>query len=382
MRSLGAYLHVPFCSSRCGYCDFNTYTATELHRDGTTISVGNYADYLVREMGLTRLVLAHESRELTSIFFGGGTPTLLPAADLVRILSHVKDEFGLSANAEVTTEANPDSVDRDYLATLREGGFNRVSFGHQSSSPKVLTLLERTHTPGRTWEAVSWARDVGFEHVSIDLIYGSPHETDDELLLTLDEVSKADIDHVSAYSLIVEPGTRLATQVSRGQVPPPNDDIAAHRYTMIDERLGELGFQWYEVSNWAKQGGQCDHNLGYWRNHDWLGLGPGAHGHMSGVRSWNVKHPAQWALRIEGDDLPIAGSEQLSASDINRENIMLSLRLREGLPIDELELNARQEIDKLVSERLLDPESLDCGRATLTLKGRLLADGIVARLWS
>lgn len=380
-RTLGAYVHVPFCASRCGYCDFNTYTAPELERDGTSVSPTTYAERVIHEIQLTKSAVNTDARKIDTVFFGGGTPTMLSAADLVSILAALRERFGLRDGAEVTTEANPDSVTREYLAELHAGGFTRVSFGHQSSSANVLRILERTHTPGRTWEAVRWAREVGFEHVSVDLIYGTPGETEDDLRATLDDVARADVDHVSAYSLIVENGTRLAAQVKRGEVAQPSDDVAAARYVVIDEHLAAHGFTWYEVSNWAKPGGECMHNIGYWHNDDWLGIGPGAHAHMKGTRSWNVKHPAAWAALIDDGQLAIADSEVLKPADIAHEDIMLRLRLREGLSLGVLSVKGIGQALMAVDEGLLDESEFVQGLAVLTDKGRLLADGLVARLW-
>jgi len=380
-RSLGAYVHVPFCGSRCGYCDFNTYTASELQRDGTSVSADTYAQRVVDEIRLTAQHKADFRQPLETIFFGGGTPTLLPAIDLNRILQELSSSYALAENCEVTTEANPDSVDKEYLETLRAGGFTRISFGHQSSSQRVLQILDRTHSSGRTWQAVAWAKEVGFEHVSVDLIYGSPHETDEDLQLTLDEVSVAPVDHVSAYSLIVEPGTRLAATIKRGELPSPSDDVAAARYEMVDNALTEIGMNWYEVSNWSLPGGECRHNIAYWRNQDWLGIGPGAHAHFDGLRQWNVKHPAAWAALVDSGELPVSDSEQLSAIDVAHENIMLALRLRTGLALSELSLSALEQAEVALADDLLEAEPFNNGLAVLTFKGRLLADGLVARLW-
>jgi len=380
-RSLGAYVHVPFCGSRCGYCDFNTYTASELQRDGTSVSANTYTQRVLSEIHLTANHKSDFVQPLETIFFGGGTPTLLPAKDLTRILAQLGQTYGLAQGCEVTTEANPDSVNKEYLETLRAGGFTRISFGHQSSSQKVLQVLDRTHTAGRTWQAVAWAKEVGFSHVSVDLIYGSPHETDEDLQLTLNEVAGAPIDHVSAYSLIVEPGTRLAATIKRGELPAPSDDVAATRYEMIDKALTGMGMTWYEVSNWSLPGGECRHNIGYWRNQDWLGIGPGAHAHFDGLRQWNVKHPAAWAARVDTGELPVADSEQLSALDVAHENIMLALRLRSGLALTDLSPVALEQADLALTDGLLEPAQFANGLAVLTFKGRLLADGLVARLW-
>ncbi len=382
MRTLSAYVHIPFCASRCGYCDFNTYTAAELQRDGTSITAATYPDRVIAEVNWLRKEQASDSRALSTVFFGGGTPTLIDSKELVRILQSLKSTYGFTEDVEVTTEANPDSVTLKDLETLRAGGFTRVSFGHQSSAANVLSLLERTHTPGKTWEAVSDARSAGFEHVSVDLIYGSPGETDSDLAETLDQVSAADVDHVSAYSLIVEPGTRLAARVARGEIPNPSDDVAAHRYELIDSNLSSLGMTWYEVSNWSKPGGECRHNIAYWRNQDWLGIGPGAHAHSAGTRSWNLKHPAAWAARVDEGVSATSDSEVLEPIDIANEDIMLGLRLREGLSLSTLGEAALSQAQQAVSEGLLDPDSFADGKAVLTFQGRLLADGLVARLWA
>ena len=382
MRTLSAYVHIPFCASRCGYCDFNTYTAAELQRDGTSITAATYPDRVIGEVNWLRKENPTDDRALSTVFFGGGTPTLIDSKELVRILQSLKSTYGFTNDAEVTTEANPDSVTLQDLEVLREGGFTRISFGHQSSAANVLALLERTHTPGKTWQAVSDARAAGFAHVSVDLIYGSPGETDADLAETLDQVASADVDHVSAYSLIVEPGTRLAARVARGEIPNPSDDVAAHRYELIDSKLRTLGMTWYEVSNWAKPGGECRHNIAYWRNQDWLGIGPGAHAHSAGTRSWNLKHPAAWAARIDEGISATAESEVLEPTDIEHEDIMLGLRLREGLPLSALGQAGLSQAQLAVNEGLLVPEDFAEGKAVLTFQGRLLADGLVARLWA
>ena len=376
-RTLSAYVHVPFCASRCGYCDFNTYTAAELSRDATTISPTTYSDRVIKQIEWHSKNQS-DARDIYSVFFGGGTPTMLPAAELGRIVQALRDIYGIAPSAETTTEANPDSVDEKYLHELREAGFTRVSFGHQSSSPRVLEFLERTHTAGRTWEAVKWARAAGFEHVSVDLIYGSQVETLDDLQMTLEQVGEVDVDHVSAYSLIVESGTRLGTKVARGEVPPASDDVAAHRYPIIDEFLSARGFHWYEVSNWAKPGGECKHNIAYWNNQDWLGIGPGAHAHAAGLRAWTTKHPAAWAQQVDAGLSPVAGSETLDAHEQRHEDIMLQLRLRTGLHSDLLSRAGMEQAILAVKEGLLTFQN---ERFTLTDTGRLLADGLVTRLW-
>ncbi len=310
-RPFAFYVHVPFCSTRCGYCDFNTYTSDEL---GPGASRSSYADQVVAEVRLARRVLGDRDVPVSSVFVGGGTPTLLPPGDLGRMLAAVRDEFGLTPDAEVTTEANPDSVTSESLAALRADGFTRVSFGMQSTAPHVLAVLERTHTPGRAVAAVAEARAAGFEHVNVDLIYATPGETEADFAASLEAAVGSGADHVSAYALIVEDGTRLAARIRRGELPDVDDDVAADRYLQADAALTAAGFDWYEVSNWARPGGECRHNLAYWRGDDWWGAGPGAHSHVGGVRWWNVRHPAAYAARIAAGESPAQAREVLTAA--------------------------------------------------------------------
>lgn len=381
-RPLGFYLHVPYCATRCGYCDFNTYTATELRGSGGVLaSRDNYADTLVDEVRLARKVLGDDPRPVRTVFVGGGTPTLLAAGDLVRMLAAVRDEFGLADDAEITTEANPESVDAAYLAELREGGFNRVSFGMQSAKQHVLKVLDRTHTPGRPEACVAEAREAGFDHVNLDLIYGTPGETDEDWRATLDAALGAGPDHISAYALIVEEGTQLARRIRRGEVPMTDDDVHADRYLIADEVLGGAGFEWYEVSNWAtSEAGRCLHNELYWRGADWWGAGPGAHSHAGGVRWWNVKHPGAYAAALSSGRSPGAGREILSAEDRRVERILLELRLREGCPLSLLREAGLAASRKALGDGLLEAGPYEAGRAVLTLRGRLLADAVVRGL--
>ena len=289
---MGLYLHVPFCSSRCGYCDFNTYTATEL---GDDVRRDDFHAVLAQEVRLAAATLGDDARPVDTVFVGGGTPTLLGATGLVALLDAVRSEFGLAPGAEVTTEANPDSVDAPLLDALLAGGYTRLSLGMQSSAASVLRVLDRTHTPGASVAAARAAADAGFAHVNLDLIYGTPGESDDDLRRSVADALSAGVDHVSAYSLIVEDGTPLARRVRRGELPMPDDDVAAARYAIVDDLLTGAGMPWYEVSNWARPGGECRHNLGYWHDDDWWGVGPGAHSHVGGERWWNVKHPRTYA---------------------------------------------------------------------------------------
>jgi len=327
-----------------------------------------------------RRVLGDRDVPVSSVFVGGGTPTLLPPGDLGRVLAAVRDEFGLTPDAEVTTEANPDSVTAASLAALREDGFTRMSFGMQSSAPHVLAVLERTHTPGRAVEAVAQARAAGFEHVNVDLIYATPGETESEFAASLDAAVGSGADHVSAYSLIVEEGTRLAGRIRRGELPDVDDDVAADRYLQADEALSAAGLEWYEVSNWARPGAECRHNLAYWRGDDWWGAGPGAHAHVGGVRWWNVRHPAAYAARIAAGESPAQAREVLSTEARRVEDVLLRVRLREGLALATLSDAGRAVAARAVADGLAGGTAYDEGRLVLTLRGRLLADALVRDL--
>ncbi|MFF2650534.1 radical SAM family heme chaperone HemW [Streptomyces sp. NPDC058045] len=384
-RPLGFYLHVPYCATRCGYCDFNTYTATELRGTGGVLaSRDNYADTLAGEIRLARKVLGGDPRPVRTVFVGGGTPTLLDAGDLVRMLDAIRAEFPLAEDAEITTEANPESVDPAYLATLRAGGFNRISFGMQSARPHVLEVLDRRHTPGRPEACVAEARAAGFDHVNLDLIYGTPGESDEDWRASLDAALGAGPDHISAYALIVEDGTGLARRIRRGEIPMTDDDVHADRYLIADEVLAAAGYDWYEVSNWAVADGgsaaRCRHNELYWRGADWWGAGPGAHSHVGGVRWWNVKHPGAYAAALAAGGSPGAGREVLSAEDRRVERVLLELRLREGCPLSLLRPAGLSASQRALSDGLLAPGPYEQGSAVLTLRGRLLADAVVRDL--
>ena len=375
----GIYLHVPFCASRCGYCDFNTYTAGEL---GSATSPADWERAALLEIERAAAVLAGSGTAPTvdTVFVGGGTPSLVGADVLVRMLDRIRSSFGLTPGAEVTTESNPESTSPEFFDRLREGGYTRISLGMQSTAAHVLRILDRVHTPGRPQEAVAEARQAGFDHVNLDVIYGTPGESDDDLARTLDAVVAAGVDHVSAYSLIVEDGTALARRIRRGEVPGTVDDVLADRYEQVAERLSRSGFHWYEVSNFATdESGYCRHNLGYWRGGDWWGVGPGAHSHIAGHRWWNLRHPARYAAACDAGDLPVEGGETLDASDRHLERIMTGLRLAEGLPDSAFTPDERTRADAQVEAGLLRRRSgdgLGPGYA-LTEAGRLLADGVV-----
>ncbi len=380
----GIYVHVPFCDTRCGYCDFNTYTAIEL---GPGVSRMSYADTLLLEVRLAADVLndgdamSQRIPPVSSIFFGGGTPSLLPAEHLGLIVAEIGEQFGLAPDVEITTEANPESVAPGYLARLREAGFTRISLGMQSAVPRVLEVLDRRHRPGRPEQAVAEARAAGFEHVNLDLIYGAPYESDDDWQASLDAAIGAGPDHVSAYALVVEPGTALARQVASGVVPAPDDDVLADRYVLADETLAKAGYEWYEVSNWARSdAARCRHNELYWTDSNWWGLGPGAHSHVSGVRWWNVKHPARYSATMLAGRSPAAGREELDPPARYTEKVMLGVRMRAGLPTSELTTEAREALPQLTRWGLLDPDSVTAGRVVLTQRGRLMADAVVREL--
>ena len=379
-RPFGIYLHVPFCTVRCGYCDFNTYTATELGPVGGAkgASVATFVDAAIAELDLADEVLG-AAPPVSTVFVGGGTPTLLPPEDLVRFLDAVRARWGLAPDAEVTTEANPDSVTADSLRTLAEGGFTRVSLGMQSAVPEVLSTLDRTHDPVNVARAVTAARSAGLA-VSLDLIYGTPGETLDQWRASLETALSLEPDHLSAYALTVEDGTKLAARVRRGELPTPTGDDEADKYELADELLAAAGYDWYEISNWSRtEAGRCRHNEAYWRSDDWWGVGPGAHSHVAGVRWWNVKHPAAWAARLtEGS--PAAAREVLTDEQRTDEDVLLGVRLREGLPTERLTPDGRRAVAGLVADGLVDGRSAVAGRVVLTRRGRLLADTVVHQL--
>ena len=378
-RDFCVYVHVPYCRVRCGYCDFNTYTATELR--GTRRQ--DFAGELRSELALGARVMRDvglPERPVSTVFFGGGTPTLLPASDLAFMLGGIRDEWGIAPGAEITTEANPDSVDAEYLLTLSEAGFTRVSFGMQSAVPHVLRTLDRTHEPSRVPQVVRWAREAGLQ-VSVDLIYGTPGESLADWERSVEAALACEPDHVSAYALIVEQGTKLAAQIRRGEVMAPDDDLHAEMYELAERRLGEAGFTWYEISNWSRSAEtRSRHNLAYWTGEDWWGAGPGAHSHIGGLRWWNVKHPAAYAQRIAQGLSPAHARELLGPEQRRQERVLLETRIAQGLPDEVLSEEERRAVPGLIADGLLDGRSAIGGRLVPTLRGRLLADTVVHAL--
>lgn len=369
------YVHVPFCARRCGYCDFNTYTAQELSRDGTMVTQANYSGILTREIELAGDQVG--TRPISTIFFGGGTPTLLSPEDIGKTLIKLEESFGFHDRIEITIEANPESVTRQSLELLRRYGVNRVSFGMQSAVPHVLETLDRTHSPKRLVDAVHDAKTAGFEHISVDLIYGTPGESQDDWRQSIDAALSLPIDHVSAYALIVEEGTKFSRKVERGEVVMPDEDETADKYVIAATAFESAGLGWYEVSNWSRPGGECRHNLAYWLDYDWWGFGPGAHSHLADTRWWNVKHPAAYAQRLAAGEPPIQDHEVLSAENREMERIMLGLRLRTGLAFSSLSQVPAQQA---LRDGYLDADEFNSGRVVLNLKGRLMADAVIRSL--
>jgi putative oxygen-independent coproporphyrinogen III oxidase len=370
-QPFGVYVHVPFCITRCGYCDFNTYTPAELggvNPDAWLLALGTEL-----ELAAARL----DAPTVSTVFVGGGTPSLLGGERLARLLDMVREHFVLAPDAEVTTEANPESTWPEFFAAIRAAGYTRVSLGMQSVAPRVLATLDRVHSPGRASAAAREAMDEGFDHVSLDLIYGTPGESDDDLLRSVDAAVETGVDHVSAYALVVEEGTALARRVRRGELAAPDDDVLAHRYELVDERLAAAGLTWYEVSNWSRPGGECRHNLGYWDGGQWWGAGPGAHGYVGTTRWWNVKHPNTYAEMLASARLPVGGFEQLDTDDLHTEDVLLKTRLRQGLPLDRLGDAERERAKAVVADGLLVS---DGNILVLTPRGRLLADAVVRTL--
>lgn len=374
----GLYLHIPFCSVRCGYCDFNTYTQADM----PGVSHADYPALVGQEIGFAQAVLDRSGiprRPLASVFCGGGTPSLLPPDAIPEMLGVAQETWGLAEGAEVSVEANPDSVSDEHFEAWAQAGVTRVSLGVQSWAPHVLATLDRTHAPESVAPAVAGARRAGL-HVSMDLIYGTPGESLADWTDSLERSLELEPDHVSAYSLIVEPGTALARRVARGQLPDIDPDVQAQYYELADDMLGHAGYQWYEVSNWSRTPqAQSRHNLSYWRGDDWWGVGPGAHSHVGGVRWWNVKHPAAWASRLAAGESPAHGREVVADRDRWVESVMLGLRLREGIARDSV-AGATAALERAYTAGWLDPVAWTDRRVVLTLPGRLMADRLALEL--
>jgi len=379
MSTLAFYVHIPYCVRRCGYCDFNTYTPSELSiSNDLSATSATYIDLLLKELDFARQTAGEAT--VPTIFFGGGTPTLMESKDLGRVISGIADRFELAPNVEITTEANPDTVTKEKLAALREAGFNRISFGMQSAVAHVLQSLDRTHNPENVLKATTWAREVGFEEVSVDLIYGTAGESLADWEFTIDTALALPITHISAYALIVESGTKLGAQVKRGEVVMPDDDQTADKYLLADEKFSAAGFDWYELSNWAKPGSACRHNMAYWNGDNWWGLGAGAHSHISGRRFWNVKHPAAYTQKVLESGNPMQDQEILTQDEARSEEIMLQIRLVDGIPRASLSEAEAKSLPTFLAEGYLLSSAWEQGRIVLSKTGRLMADRIVREI--
>lgn len=378
--NLAFYIHIPYCVKRCGYCDFNTYTPAELKISTGLEQISNsYIDLLLQEIDSVREQIVGEIT-VPSIFFGGGTPSLMQPNDIGRVISKIKTEFDLPLNSEITLECNPDTVTKDSLENFKKVGINRVSFGMQSAVPHVLATLDRTHKPENLAQATTWANEVGISEISVDLIYGTPGESITDWQTSIDSALALPITHISAYSLIIEEGTKLAAQIKRGEVPEVDDDLVADKYLIADKAFKEAGFEWYELSNWSKPGSESKHNMAYWNGDNWWGAGPGAHSHLNGKRFWNVKHPNLYKERIQNKQSAVADSEVLKKDQIESERLMLLLRLPSGIEKQTLNQNQLSELSEFVESGHLDRANWNQGRASLTLNGRLIADRILRKI--
>ena len=376
---LSFYVHIPYCVKRCGYCDFNTYTPAELKiSTGLTQISNSYIDLLIKEIDLAKSQVGQAT--VPSIFFGGGTPSLMEPTDIARVIQEINDKFGLTHNCEITLETNPDTVDKAKLAAFKAAGVNRISFGMQSAVPHVLATLDRTHNPDNLPQVTKWAAEVGFKDVSVDLIYGTPGESLDDWQLSIDAALALPINHISAYALIVEEGTKLANGIKRGEIANVDDDLTAEKYLMADDAFTKAGFTWYELSNWSKNAGESKHNIAYWLNKNWWGAGPGAHSHINGKRWWNVKHPNLYREKLQQNISPELDSEILEPIQIESERLMLSIRLPDGITKDSLSAKQILSLDQYLQSGALDAAKWDAGSVSLTLSGRLIADRIVREI--
>ncbi|NBU93768.1 MAG: coproporphyrinogen III oxidase [Actinobacteria bacterium] len=376
---LSFYIHIPYCVKRCGYCDFNTYTPAELQiSTGLTQISNSYIDLLIREINMAKVQVG-EAR-VPTIFFGGGTPSLMEPTDIAKVIAEIENKFGLSKDCEITLETNPDTVDREKLVSFKAAGINRISFGMQSAVPHVLATLDRTHNPANLPQVTKWATEVGFKNVSVDLIYGTPGETLEDWQKSVDAALALPINHISAYALIVEEGTKLANAIKRGEIANVDDDLTAEKYSMADSAFDKAGFTWYELSNWSKDSGESRHNIAYWLNKNWWGVGPGAHSHINGKRWWNVKHPNLYREKLLQNISPELDSEVLEPIQIESERLMLSIRLPKGITKDSLSTDQISSLQQYVELGALDNAKWDAGSVSLTLMGRLIADRIVREI--
>jgi len=377
--NLSFYVHIPYCVKRCGYCDFNTYTPAELQiSDGLSQISNSYIDLVIQEIEQARLTVGEAT--VPTIFFGGGTPSLMEASDIARVITKIKNSFKLSDDCEITLETNPDTVDKQKLAALKDAGINRISVGMQSAVSHVLKTLDRTHNPDNLPQVTQWAREVGFKDISVDLIYGTPGESLSDWQVSINAALALPINHISAYALIVEEGTKLANAIKRGEIGNVDDDLTAEKYLMADKAFTKAGFTWYELSNWSKANGESKHNSAYWLNQNWWGVGPGAHSHIDGKRWWNVKHPNLYKTKITNNESPVLDQEILEPIQIESERLMLSIRLPSGVSKESLSSEQLKILQPYVESGALDLNNWSAGSVSLSLNGRLIADRIVREI--
>ena len=369
-KPFSLYVHVPYCSKRCGYCDFNTYTPSELDRDD---QIDSWLNSAIKETIFARRILGEELT-VDTIFFGGGTPSLLEANVIKEFITNVSNHFNLKKDLEITLEANPDTITQSRAEDWHKAGINRISIGMQSSAKNVLQVLDRTHNPANVLNSVENLKNAGFSNFSLDLIYGTPGETLEDWSNTLKDAIAINPPHISAYSLVIEPGTKMGAQLSRGEIKAVSDDDAADKYQLADKMLTDNGYMWYEISNWAKDNKECQHNLNYWKGNNWWGIGPGAHSHINGVRWWNKKLPKTWRESLEQDQSPALARENLTKEQIRNEEVMLLSRLKTGINKADFD---QKKVERLISDKLVNEVS---GNLELTLEGRLLADVVFRQL--
>jgi oxygen-independent coproporphyrinogen-3 oxidase len=377
--NLSFYVHIPYCVKRCGYCDFNTYTPAELQiSDGLSQISNSYIGLVIEEIQQAKLAVGEAT--VPTIFFGGGTPSLMEPTDIARVITKIKNSFKLSEDCEITLETNPDTVDKQKLTAFKSAGINRISIGMQSAVPHVLSTLDRTHNPQNLPQVTQWASEVGFKDISVDLIYGTPGESLADWQLSIDAALALPINHISAYALIVEDGTKLANAIKRGEIENVDDDLMAEKYLLADQAFTAAGFTWYELSNWSKSGGQSEHNIAYWLNKNWWGVGPGAHSHLNGMRWWNVKHPNLYKSKISVNESPKLDQEILEPMQIESERLMLSIRLPSGISKDSLSSEQVKTLEPYLDSGALDLDKWGAGSVSLSLTGRLIADRIVREI--
>ncbi|MEK7693163.1 MAG: radical SAM family heme chaperone HemW [Chloroflexota bacterium] len=384
--TIGLYLHIPFCTAKCGYCDFNSYAGHE-HM------IPSYAETLVKDASLWRDAVG--GRSIETVFFGGGTPSLNPVEEMAKILDGMRATFHIDPDAEVALEANPGSITTEYLRGLRDIGFNRLSIGIQSFDDEELVMLDRVHTGQQARQAYASAREAGFENVNLDLIYGLSEQPLAAWQQTLEEALALGPEHLSLYALTVEDGTPLARDVARGRVPAPDPDMQAEHYEWTQDRLGRAGFEHYEISNWARPGYRCKHNLVYWQNREYLGLGAGAHSFLNGVRFSAVLLPNRYAELVDesaaaladgsGTMLHIVGAETVTPELSMADTLILGLRLLDGVDAGAFARRYGRGVDDVYGDVLAEFTGYGLLERTpthlrLTPRGRLLSNELFQRL--